>query len=54
MHLRGGSFELRVVPPRHEFERERQRLTDALQHEIAVDVFVYFRTCSIVDMGKLW
>ena len=35
---------------RDEFERERQRLSDALQHEIAVDVFVYFGTCSIGDM----
>lgn len=34
---------------RHEFERERQRLTDALQHQIAADVFVYFGTCSISD-----
>jgi nucleoside-diphosphate-sugar epimerase len=35
---------------RHEFEREHQRLTNALQNEIAVDVFVYFGTCSIGDM----
>lgn len=33
----------------HEFARERQRLADALQQAMYVDVFVYFGTCSVAD-----
>jgi len=33
----------------NEFERERQRLEQALQHTIAADPFVYFGTCSVAD-----
>jgi len=32
-----------------EFERECQRLTDALEHAVHVDAFVYFGTCSVAD-----
>ena len=32
-----------------EFEREHQRLEDALQQAIHVDAFVYFSTCSVAD-----
>lgn len=32
-----------------EFERERQRLTQALQQSIQADPFVYFGTCSVAD-----
>jgi nucleoside-diphosphate-sugar epimerase len=33
----------------HEFERERQRLTQALQKSMNADPFVYFGTCSFAD-----
>lgn len=33
----------------HEFAREQQRLTDALQQAKHVGVFVYFGTCSVAD-----
>jgi nucleoside-diphosphate-sugar epimerase len=33
----------------HEFSRERQRLSDALQLAKHVDRFVYFGTCSVAD-----
>jgi nucleoside-diphosphate-sugar epimerase len=33
----------------HEFSRERQRLSDALQQEKQVNPFVYFGTCSVDD-----
>lgn len=34
---------------KHEFERERKRLTDALRQAKHVDAFVYFGTCSVTD-----
>ena len=33
----------------HEFERERQRLTAALEKHQPIDCFVYFGTCSVAD-----
>lgn len=33
----------------HEFARERQRLSAALQQEKHVDAFIYFGTCSVAD-----
>lgn len=33
----------------HEFARERERLTEALQQAGHVDAFVYFGTCSVAD-----
>ncbi len=33
----------------HEFARERERLSAALQQAGAADVFVYFGTCSVAD-----
>lgn len=33
----------------HEFARERQRLSEALQQTKQVDAFIYFGTCSVAD-----
>lgn len=33
----------------HEFARERERLTEALQQAKTVNAFVYFGTCSVAD-----
>ncbi|TKB74906.1 MAG: NAD-dependent epimerase/dehydratase family protein [Nitrospira sp.] len=35
----------------HEFERERQRLAQAVQQALYVNTFVYFGTCSVSDPG---